>query len=348
MDYTETRRHELRKRRLLMVDGNLTLNSQTTEAGASARAYRNGYWGFASTNDASPSSLDRLTTQAAQNAAAMARFGAKDTRPLPGGAYRGEHVFRGRPALSQKDCVDRMAALHAWCKQRYPDLVSTRFLMHDEHHSKWVANSNGSEVLNSIQRAACGVTLTAIGDSGTPVELYEPLSAKGSLADLDLSRRGAGRLARRAALAPAGQAPCRRRARRPAHHGAGAGACRHPGARGDGPPLRSGHRARRRRDRRPGRPARGQRADHHGGRGPHLRRPGNHDPGLRRRRGHARARRRADQGRRAHRLHEQPRDRAAPGPRAHGQRPRLRAERRAAGAHAQHGHPAGARASWTT
>lgn len=187
MDYTETRRHELRKRRLLMVDGNLTLNSQTTEAGASARAYRNGYWGFASTNDASPSSLDRLTAQAAQNAAAMSRFGAKDTRPLPGGAYRGEHVFRGRPALTQKDCVDRMAALHAWCKQRYPDLVSTRFLMHDEHHSKWVANSHGSDVLNSIQRAACGVTLTAIGDSGTPVELYEPLSAKGSLADLDLS-----------------------------------------------------------------------------------------------------------------------------------------------------------------
>ena len=44
MEYTETRRHELRKRRLLMVDGNLTLNSQTTEAGASARTYRNGYW----------------------------------------------------------------------------------------------------------------------------------------------------------------------------------------------------------------------------------------------------------------------------------------------------------------
>ena len=190
MDYTETRRHELRKRRLLMVDGNLTLNSQTTDAGASARTYQGGYWGFASTNDTSAASMARMTDQAGRNAQAMARFGTKDTRPLPGGTYRGEHVFRGRPPLSQTDIVDRMAALHAWCKQRYPDLVSTRFLLHDEHHSKWVTTSNGSEVLNSIQRAACGVTLTAIGDSGTPVELYEPLSAKGSLADLDLSVEG--------------------------------------------------------------------------------------------------------------------------------------------------------------
>ncbi|WP_158289955.1 TldD/PmbA family protein [Ramlibacter sp. WS9] len=187
MDYTETRRHELRKRRILMVDGNLTLNSQTTEAGASARTYRAGYWGFASTNDTSGASVERMKAQAGQNAQTMARFGAKDTRPLPGGTYRGEHVFRGRPALSQADCVDRMTAIQVWCKQRYPELVSVRIGMQDEHHSKWVSTSTGSDVLNSIQRAACAVTFTAIGDSGTPVELSEPISAKGSLADLDLS-----------------------------------------------------------------------------------------------------------------------------------------------------------------
>jgi TldD protein len=187
MDYSETRRHELRKRRLMMVDGNLTLNSQTTDAGASVRSFRAGYWGFAASNESSSASLERLRVQAAQNAATMTRFGARDDRPLPGGTYRGEHVYQGRPALSQKECVDRMTALHAWCKQRFPQLVSTRIVLHDEHHSKWVSTSNGSEVLNSIQRAACGVTLTAMGDDGTPVELYEPLSTKGSLADLDLS-----------------------------------------------------------------------------------------------------------------------------------------------------------------
>jgi TldD protein len=187
MDYSETRRHELRKRRLLMVDGNLTLNTQTSEAGASARVQHGGYWGFASASRSDAATIDELVNQAGRNAVAMGRFGARDARPLPQGSYRGEHVYRGKPAISQKECVARMTALQAYCKQRYPALTSTRFLLHDEHHSKWVTTSNGSEVLSSIQRALIGITFTATGADGKPVELFEPVTAKGSLADLDLS-----------------------------------------------------------------------------------------------------------------------------------------------------------------
>src|SRR5437868_9955283 len=92
MSYIETRRHELRKRRLLMVDGNLTLNSQTTDGGASARAYEGGYWGFASTHDTSTAGIERVTKDARQNAGTMSRFGKKDALALPDGTYRGEHV----------------------------------------------------------------------------------------------------------------------------------------------------------------------------------------------------------------------------------------------------------------
>lgn len=187
MAYLETRRHELRKRRLLMVDGNLTLNSQTLDSGASARAWDAGYWGFASTNDAGAAGLERVTQQARGNARAMHRFGRKDPLALPEGTYRGEHEFKGRPAIGQDECVQRMAELSAWCRQRYPDLRSTRVLFGDEHHSKWLATSTGSEVLNSIQRALCYVTFTATGADGAPVEIMHVISGKGSLADLDLS-----------------------------------------------------------------------------------------------------------------------------------------------------------------
>ena len=37
--YLETRHHELRKTRLAMVDGNLTANLRSVQAGVSARAY---------------------------------------------------------------------------------------------------------------------------------------------------------------------------------------------------------------------------------------------------------------------------------------------------------------------
>jgi TldD protein len=187
MTYLETRRHELRKRRLLMVDGNLTLNSQTLDAGASARVYDGGYWGFASTNDASAAGIDRVTSEARRNAQAMGRFGKKDPLELPEGTYRGEHVFAGRPAIGQDECVERMAELSAWCKERYPDLKSTRVLLSDEHHSKRLSTSTGSEVLSSIQRALCYFTFTAIGADGAPVEIMHVISGKGSLADLDLS-----------------------------------------------------------------------------------------------------------------------------------------------------------------
>jgi TldD protein len=117
----------------------------------------------------------------------MARFGTKDALPLPGGTYRGEHVFHGRPAIGQNECVERMSEISSWCKQRYPDLKSTRVLLSDEHHSKWLSTSTGSEVLNSIQRALCYITFTAVAADGSPVELMEYVSCKGSLADLDLS-----------------------------------------------------------------------------------------------------------------------------------------------------------------
>ena len=184
-DYIELRRHELRKRRIAMIDGHLTTNSRTSEGGTSARAYRNGYWGFAS----APGTHDVLTgqrmrDQAEAHASAMARFGARQALPLPGGTYRGEHVFQGRAAWSQTEAVEYLGALHAFCVQRFPGLKSTRFMMSDEHHTKWLATSRGGESLASIQRAVVGFSFIAQAADGTPVELSDSVSCKGSLADL--------------------------------------------------------------------------------------------------------------------------------------------------------------------
>lgn len=183
--YTELRRHAWRKRHVVMVDGNLTTNAHLSEGGLSARAYRDGYWGFASApDDADPTLAARLRRQAESNASAMARFGSRPRVALPGGHYRGEHVFRGRSAWSQTEVVDYLSALHALCARRYPGLKSMRLMMTDEHHSKWLSTSLGGESLASIQRAALGINFTAVSADGTPVDLTHGLSCKGSLADL--------------------------------------------------------------------------------------------------------------------------------------------------------------------
>ena len=187
MTYVETRHHELRRRRVLMVDGNLMQNSQTLEAGVSARMQEAGYWGFASSSETGEGARQGVTDIARRNAATMGRFGPRDMKPLPGGAYQGEHFFTGKPALSQTEIVERLAELSAWCKARYPRLKSARFRAEDEHHTKRVTNSLGAAALNSIQRTLCYIVFTAEGADGAPVELMEGLSTKGSLADLDLS-----------------------------------------------------------------------------------------------------------------------------------------------------------------
>ncbi len=187
MTYLEQRRHELRKRRIQMIDGSLTINSQTVDAGASARVFADAYWGFASTPDTDAASLGRIADAALRNAGAMARFGPRTMPALAPGIGRGEHVYRGQPALGQTECVQRLSALGAWSRRTYPELKSVRLLIGDEHHTKRVSTSAGSDVLSSIQRALCYVTFIAEGADGAPVELTQSLSTKGSLADLDFS-----------------------------------------------------------------------------------------------------------------------------------------------------------------
>ena len=183
--YTELRRHELRKTRIVMVDGHLTTNSRTSEGGTSARAYRDGYWGFASApGTGNALTASRMRQQAEGHALAMARFGARRSLPLPGGSYRGEHQFKGRPAWSQTEAVEYLGALHAFCAQRYPGLKSARLILADEHHTKWLATSRGGDSMSSIQRGVVAVNFIAEVADGTTVELTDSVSCKGSVADL--------------------------------------------------------------------------------------------------------------------------------------------------------------------
>lgn len=187
--WRESRHHELAKTRLVMVDGHMTINTRTREAGLSERVYADGYWGFA----AAPAGGDeaataaRLADQALANARAMTTFGPQAPAPLPGGAHRGEHRHAGRPALTPEQAIDRLAALHAHVRTHYPDVASTQFTLFDEDHAKRLRTSGGSDSLACIQRSAFHVTLALAGDDGAPVELADRLSAKGSIADLDLS-----------------------------------------------------------------------------------------------------------------------------------------------------------------
>ncbi|MEX0943799.1 MAG: TldD/PmbA family protein [Pseudomonadales bacterium] len=187
VEYSETRQHEVRKTRIVMIDGNLTSNAETTEGGTSARVFNNGYWGFASVPAMDQASANRVAKKAAENATAMGQFGHQPRLDLPQDNHRGEHGYNGRPPLSQTKCIELLESLNAYCRNKFPDIKSASFMLHEETHSKRFATSTGSAGLSSINRAICYLTLTMEDQHGEPIELTEPVSGKGNLADLNLS-----------------------------------------------------------------------------------------------------------------------------------------------------------------
>lgn len=187
VEYSEMRQHEKRINRMAMVDGNLVANTQTSEGGLSARVFDNGYWGFASTPSMDASSADRMRKKAVDNVGAMSRFGKKPELVLPSDAHVGEYGYNAKSQMSQKERIDLLEALDRLCKKKYTGLKSSTFMLQEEFHSKQLATSNGSQVLNTIRRGVCYLVLTMDDANGQPIELMEPLSAKGNLSDLGLS-----------------------------------------------------------------------------------------------------------------------------------------------------------------
>lgn len=187
VDYAESRQHELRKTRLVMVDGNLTANAETSEGGSSARVFNKGYWGFASTPAMHESAANRVAKKAVDNAATMCRFGEQPSLKMPDASHQGEYGYNGRPPLSQKESVELLESLNEYCKREFPEVKSASFVMSEESHEKRLATSNGSEGLSTINRAAFYIVFNAEDKDGRPVELMEAVSGRGNLADLQLS-----------------------------------------------------------------------------------------------------------------------------------------------------------------
>lgn len=183
-EYNEYRQHELRKRRLIMVDGNLMANDSTHQAGQSARVYQNGYWGFASATKST--GVDQLSNLALANAKALQLFGGEG-RSLPQEAYQGEHGIICKPNWSSEQLIEWLQSVNDLAHQRYDKVASVTVVAMDEYHDKFVQNSLGARAYNNISRALAYLMLTVKDKDDKPVELAHIISGKGSFGDLELA-----------------------------------------------------------------------------------------------------------------------------------------------------------------
>jgi TldD protein len=79
---------------MLMINGELHTNLETSDAGTSAKAYQGGYWRFSSTTKIGEYAKTQMTTNALANAREMSTFGKRSNVKLPCQGYFGRHVIK--------------------------------------------------------------------------------------------------------------------------------------------------------------------------------------------------------------------------------------------------------------
>lgn len=183
-DYTELRAHRNASTTIRFVNGNLVENSRTESSGCSARVYKNGFWGFASTPEVDAAAIRNVLDYAAKNAQFLADRGGRKAEKLDAQAPRLEKDFSTKkPRLSQKQLVEFMKHLDSYIQQKYPGLKGRRLNMHNLDMEKTLRTSDGGRVYTLTPRSHVAVFLTGERE-GKPVDIYDVVGGRGQFEDV--------------------------------------------------------------------------------------------------------------------------------------------------------------------
>ncbi len=182
--YTELRAHENRTVNILCVKGNITSNSRTDIGGISARVYKNGSWGFASSPDLSRDSIVSVIRAASENASFLDSRENKGKGSLPGAPVVSENIFKtAKPRLSQKELVEFVREIDSHIANTYPNLASRTVLLNCLDMEKILLTSGGSYSHSLIPRSIVRVSMSVEKD-GMPVELSSVYGGLGQFEDV--------------------------------------------------------------------------------------------------------------------------------------------------------------------
>ena len=191
-EYTELRVQENRTMRISLLNGDVVGNSRGAQAGLSARAFKDGVWGFASSPLTGVSDVDGGSIRAAvDRAAANARFlGARESAgaiargPLPSrpGATSIDFSTK-KPRKTQKELIEFIRAIDAYCVKFYPGLSSRSVSLSCLDMEKTLLTADGADAWSMIPRSILMVSLTVDAD-GEPVDLYEVYGGRGQFEDV--------------------------------------------------------------------------------------------------------------------------------------------------------------------
>lgn len=173
--HTELRAQCNRTRVIGMLGGNLIGNTRVDQTGVSARVYRGGVYGFASTADYDPENVRSVLRAAEENAAFLdhrTKKGKQPLAPIPAGMISRDEEYRD---VSQKDMIDFVRSAEDYLKGKYPQLLNRTLVVRQESMEKLLIVSDGCDSRSIRPRCYFIASLAAEAPDGAPVELMDVL-----------------------------------------------------------------------------------------------------------------------------------------------------------------------------
>ncbi|MCL2099576.1 MAG: TldD/PmbA family protein [Oscillospiraceae bacterium] len=167
-----------------LLKGNIVNNSSSESSGLSARVYRGGFWGFASSAEYDEKAVEAALGAAERNAEFLtSRLG--DSKP-PFKTLPNEKLSTKRTAVTgteQKVFLEFAKELDDYIASKYPDLTSRSVSANCDYIEKMLITGDGADAYSLIPRAFVYCSMTTQANDGSPIDLYEPFGGPGFFPD---------------------------------------------------------------------------------------------------------------------------------------------------------------------
>ncbi len=182
--HTELRAQMNRNRAVVLMSGNIVTNQREDISGVSARSYKNGVYGFASMAEISDEAVKKVLKASADNADFFDMHIRKQREMFPAISSGKCFMDVNMPDPEQKTYVEILRMLDEHIEKCCPGLLSRMLAASSNGVEKLLVCSDGFDTHANITRSHVKFKLTAMGDSGNPVDLHGSFGGYGSMLEI--------------------------------------------------------------------------------------------------------------------------------------------------------------------
>lgn len=183
-EYTELRVQENRSTVISILNGDVNENSVAIERGSSARVFKNGVWGFASSPESGAGGIKNVIKKATDNALFLDSREKKGDIKLPSGSGQIIKDFStAKKRLTRKELIEFVREVDEYAVKKFPALTSRKIVLWLLDMEKSLITSDGAASFSMIPRSILA-PFFSVEVEGQPFQLYEIFDGFGQFEDV--------------------------------------------------------------------------------------------------------------------------------------------------------------------